>query len=76
MSTKSSIILTNDNEHWYKDCAEPLSSNPYKNAITLEFSKKNIRVDLNDEEDLVITVTNPDCEIYKILSDLDKQLNL
>lgn len=74
MSTKSSIILTNDNEHWYLDCSEPLSDNPYRDAITLEFSKRNVRVDLNDEDDIVITVTNPDCEIYKILSDLAKQL--
>lgn len=46
MSTKSSIILTNDNEHWYLDCSEPLSDNPYRDAITLEFSKRNVRVDL------------------------------
>jgi hypothetical protein len=74
MSTKSSIILTNDNEHWYTDCSEPLAKNPYMDAITLEFSKRNVRVDLNDKEDIVITVTNPDCEIYKVLSDLAKKL--
>lgn len=74
MSTKSSIILTEDNEHWYTDCSEPLADNPYRDAITLEFSKRNVRVDLNDEEDIVITVTNPDCEIYKVLADLAKKL--
>ena len=74
MSTKSSIILTNDNEHWYNDCSEPLAENPYRDAITLEFSKRNVRVDLNDKEYIVITVTNPDCEIYKVLSDLAKKL--
>lgn len=74
MSTKASIILTKDNEHWYTDCEEPISYKPYLEAITLEFSKKNVRVDINDDEDLVITVTNPNSEIYKLLSDLAKQL--
>ena len=74
MSTKSSIILTNDNEHWYTDMLEPLADNPYRYAITLEFSKRNVRVDLNDDKDIVITVTNPDCEIYKIFSELTKTL--
>jgi hypothetical protein len=77
MSTKNTILLTNDNEHWYNDCSEPLTplnSSSYKDAITLEFSKKNIRVDMNDEEDLVITITNPDCEIYELLTKLAKEL--
>ena len=74
MSTKSTIILTNDNEHWYTDCSEPLADNPYRDAITLEFSKRNVRVESNDKEDIVITVTNPDSEIYKVLSDLANKL--
>ena len=65
MSTKNSILLTEDNEHWYTDCAEPLNEN--KDAITLEFSKKNIRIDINDDEDLIFTIINPDCEIYDVL---------
>lgn len=65
MSSKSTIILTSDNEHWYSDCNERLSES--KDAITLEFSKKNIRIDMNDVEDLVITITNPDCEIYDLV---------
>lgn len=72
MSTKSTIILTKDNEHWYSDCSEQLTEK--KDAITLEFSKRNVRVDFNDDEDIVITVTNPDCEIYQILSDLAKKI--
>lgn len=46
MSTKSSIILTRDNEHWYTDCSEPLTGigEPYKDVIVLEFSKQNIRI--------------------------------
>jgi hypothetical protein len=60
MSTKSTIILTDDNEHWYHDCID--------DELTLEFSKKNIRIETNDEDDLVISITNLDCEIYKVLS--------
>ena len=70
MSTKSSIILTKDNEHWYEDCSEHLSEN--KDAIVLEFDKKNIRIDVNDEYDLVITLINPDSEIYDLISKLKK----
>lgn len=69
MSTKSTILLTNDNEHWYKDSSEILSNG--EASITLEFSKKNIRIDLNDEDDLIITITNPDSEIFKILSKIN-----
>lgn len=77
MSTKSTILLTNDNEHWYNDCSEPLTGideKPHKDVITLEFSKRNIRIDLNDSEDLVISIVNPNCEIYDILSKLAKEL--
>lgn len=77
MSTKSTILYTNDaNEHWYNDCSEPLTplnSEGYKDAITLEFSKQNIRVDMNDEDGLAITITNPDSELYKIFAELAKQ---
>ncbi len=68
MSSKSSIMLTDDNEHWYEDCNEPLDER--KNAITLEFDKKNIRIDANDEYDLIITITNSKSEIYKAIEKL------
>jgi hypothetical protein len=77
MSTKSTILLTDDNEHWYNDCSEPLTGideKQYKDVITLEFSKRNIRIDLNDNEDLVISIVNPNCEIYDVLSKLAKEL--
>lgn len=38
----------------------------------MEFDKKNIRIDLNDEDDLVITLINPDSEIYKIISNIGR----
>lgn len=68
MSSKSTILITKDNEHWYTDCNEPLED--YKYAITLEFDKKNIRVDANDEDDLVITIINSKSEIYKAIEKL------
>lgn len=61
MSTKSTILLTKDNEHWYRDGTE----------ITLELSKRNVHVDLNDDEEIIITVTNPNSEIYQVLADLN-----
>lgn len=47
MSTKSTIIFTQEGEHWFFDCSERLTDK--KDAITLEFSKKNVRIDVNDE---------------------------
>ena len=66
MSTKSTILLTKDNEHWYRDGTE----------ITLELSKRNVHVDLNDDEEIIITVTNPDSEIYKVLADLNNDVKI
>ena len=77
MSTKSTILLTDNNEHWYNDCSEPLTTldeGSYKDAITLEFSKQNIRVDMDDEDAIAITITNPDSEIYAIFAKLAKEL--
>ena len=73
MSSKCTILLTNDNEHWYSDCNEHLA--PGKDVITIEFSKSNIRVDLNDNEDLVISIVNPDCEMYNIISRLAGEIS-
>jgi hypothetical protein len=68
MSTKASILLTRENEHWYEDCAEPL--NDGNDAITLEFDKSNIRIDCNDKDDLIFTIINPDCDMYKVIKSL------
>lgn len=72
MSAKNTLFLTSDNEHWYEDSNEMLDESKY--AITLEFSKENIRVDCNDDNDLVITVTNPNSELHSILSHLNQFL--
>ena len=76
MSTKSTIILTEDNEHWYEDCSEYLETKEGKTefAITLEFSKKNIEILINDTEDLVIFLNNPDSEIFKEFQKIIKAL--
>lgn len=70
MSTKSSILLSSDDEHWYYDIIRPSIENPDKNVIILEFNKKNIEVDENNEKSLVISITNSNCDIYKVISTL------
>jgi len=50
MSTKSTILLSNDNEHWYHDCSD--------DSIVLEFDKKNFTVLIDDADDFVIEVPN------------------
>ena len=71
MSSKNTIFLTNDhNEHCYFDCSE--QSEDYtgviQDVITIEFSKENIRLDSNNDSELVLTITNVDSEIHKVFS--------
>lgn len=70
MSNKTTIILTKENEHWYSDCSEQLTDKDGNrvDAVTLEFDKENIRIDINDKYDLVITIINPDCELIRLLN--------
>lgn len=72
MSTKSTIFLTEDNEHCYTDCNEPVTKDGkwIGDEMTMEISKENIRIDANDSQDLIITFTNPESEIYKLISKL------
>ena len=73
MSTKSTIFYTNDfDEHCYEDCAEPHTNKEglRKDAISIEFDKKNIRIDANDDDCLCITITNVDSDLYKIFERL------
>ncbi len=65
MSTKQTLILTDDDEHWYSDCSEALSES--EDAITIEFNKKNIRIDVNDDNCIILTIINPNCELYKLI---------
>ena len=71
MSSKSTLFLSDDhNEHIYSDGSEQFEDKDGKvqHGIVLEFSKKNIKVWLNDDEDLVIMLNNPDSEIFKHIS--------
>ncbi len=69
MSTKSTIELTDDNEHIYYEHSDPI----YKdgeflgNTIVMELDKKNIgNVDVSPNG-IVITFINPKSEIYKAI---------
>jgi hypothetical protein len=70
---EKSILLTSDDEHWYTDIIEPLPSKYNKNAMTLQFSKKNVEIDITEEK-IYIKIVNANCDIYKILSDLTDKL--
>lgn len=74
MSTKSTIFLTQDNEHCYDDCSDPnydINKIFLGNTITIEFDKKNINIVCNDEDDLIIEI-KPNCELYDIINSIRK----
>ncbi len=73
MSSKSSLFLTNDNEHFYEECNEPhYKQKPYNASnfkgytIVLEMAKKNIDIVCNDDEDLIIEL-KPGSELYDLM---------
>lgn len=68
MSTKSSLFLTQDNEHCYEECLNPHYENDkfIGYTIVLEMSKKNINICTNDDEDLVIEI-DPGSELYELI---------
>lgn len=76
MSTKNSIFLTADNEHCYHEGADPVFNGDkwIGDKIVLELDKKNIKILINDEEDLIIEFTNPKSEIYKRVANMSKDL--
>ncbi len=78
MSSKSTIVLTADNEHIYSDCNEPLTTSDgrRKDAITVEVDLSNARVQCCDDYDLVFTLTNPDSEIYALFEGIGKAKKL
>jgi len=71
MSSKSTILTTDDNEHWYLDCNEPKFKNKeyIGDSLTIEFSKKNIEILINNGEDLVIEV-KAGSNLYNIIKDM------
>lgn len=70
MSSRSSYFLTCDrNEHAYSDCFEPVedvNGQYVGDAITLEFSKSNIRIELSDEQYMVLTL-NVDSDLFRTI---------
>ena len=58
MSSKSTIFLTNENEHCYFELLDE--------TIVLEMKKSNIEILINDDEDLIIEI-KPDCDFYKLI---------
>lgn len=73
MSSKATLFLTNDNEHFYEECNEPhYKQAPYKAenfegyTIVLEMAKKNIEIVCNDDEDLIIEL-KPGSELYNLM---------
>ena len=72
MSTKSSLFLTNDNEHCYYECLNA----HYENEkfigydIFLEINKKNIN-EIDIDEDGVLLSLSPGSEIYSLIQRMD-----
>ena len=64
MSTKSTIILSKDNEHWYDDCNAPhYEDGKFKgNDVTIEIDHKNI-VERYENEDGICIVLRGDCDL-------------
>ncbi len=62
MSTKGSIFLTKDNEHWYHDCND--------NSITVEISRKNIQAYYSDDNDDVVIEIKEGCDLWNYLNEM------
>ena len=65
MSTKSTMILTTDNEHWYKDCNGAYYENTgTKDCIVLEIDKRHR---IETEEDYTRVIIEEGTPLYKAL---------
>lgn len=76
MSSKSTIFLTEDNEHCYTDCNDPITKDGkwIGDVLTIEIDGANINSKTTDLSDgsLVIELDNPESEIYKLIMSLKK----
>jgi len=63
MSTKSTIFLTEDNEHCYEELID--------DTIIMTFNKDNIKVICDDEIDLIIEIKKG-TELYNIIKNIRK----
>lgn len=64
MSTKASIILTKDNEHWYHETLD--------GTIEIEILKENIIGDIYDDGHSISITIKHDCDLWRELSGLHK----
>lgn len=73
MSSRSTIFLTNDNEHCYLDGSYELNNQDeyVSNFIDLEMSKANIKVVIDDKNDLVVRIFKGS-ELYEKILSIDK----
>ena len=67
MSTKTTIFLTEDDDHVYSDCSEPITKNGkyIGDAIILELSSKHTELINYNDDHLTIRLNNPESELYK-----------
>jgi hypothetical protein len=63
MSSKTTIFLTEDNEHCYLDGSQP------DRPLVLEMSDENIVILVNDNDGVVIQI-RPNCQLYEIIKKL------
>ncbi len=56
MSSKGTIFLTADNEHWYHDCND--------DSITIEIKRENVQWDGSDESEFIIEI-KPNCDLWE-----------
>lgn len=67
MSTKGHVFLTGDDDEVFFDSSNWFKINDeWYCELTFALTKKNIRIDSNDDEDLVFTIEK-DCELYREL---------
>ena len=70
MSTKTTVFLTEDNEHCYTDCVYPKyddSGNWNGDSLFLEIDSKNLGSFEFDRHEGAVIEIKPNCELYKIL---------
>ena len=75
MSTKSTVFLTEDDEHCYTDCSMPVinSNKEYVgDELILEIDLKNIDIH-KDSDTLTLYFKNPTSEIYKKIKSIEKR---
>ena len=70
MSTKTTVFLTEDNEHCYTDCNYPKTDENGEwigDSLFLEIDRKNLGEFAIDRYEGAIIEIKPNCELYKIL---------